>query len=43
MFKPRGYYTSRDYTGYLPDGSRMRFPTMSEYLEYLRDLDGNAA
>jgi hypothetical protein len=30
MFIPRGYYTAQGYTGYLPDGSRMAFPTHVE-------------
>lgn len=34
MFTPRGYYTNNSYIGFMPDGSRMRFPTSQEYLEY---------
>ena len=40
MFTPRGYYTSNSYIGFMPDGSRMRFPTLQEYLEYLNELSG---
>ena len=37
MFTPKGYYTSQGYTGFLPDGSRMAFPTQAEYLDYVED------
>ena len=37
MFIPKGYYTSQGYTGFLPDGSRMAFPTHNEYLYYVED------
>ena len=38
MFNPKGYYTSQGYTGFLPDGGRMAFPTQDEYLDFLREL-----
>ena len=38
MFTPRGYTTQNGYTGFLPDGTRMSFPTMDEYNEYVREL-----
>ena len=37
MFSPKGYYTAQGYTGFLPDGSRMCFPTQDEYLEYVEE------
>ena len=37
MFKPRGYYTSNGFLGFLPDGTRMMFPTYSEYVDYLEE------
>ena len=37
MFLPKGYYTSQGYTGFLPDGSRMAFPTQDEYLDFVRE------
>lgn len=37
MFTPKGYYTSQGYTGFLPDGSRMFFPTQDEYLDYVEE------
>ena len=43
MFNPKGYYTAIGYTGILPDGSRMTFPTFEEYREYLRELLSEAA
>lgn len=43
MFMPKGYYTSQGYTGFLPDGRRAFFPTMGEYLDYVRELTGDAA
>ena len=43
MFTPRGYYTNNSYIGFMPDGSKMRFPTSMEYLEYLNDLIGQEA
>ena len=39
MFRPKGYYTSNGYVGFLPDGSRMSFPTQDEYEEYVREWD----
>lgn len=38
MFNPKGYYTSQGYTGFLPDGARMSFPTQDEYLDFVREL-----
>lgn len=44
MFKPKGYYTGNSYVGFLPDGSRMSFPTQSEYEEYIQEWNlGEAA
>lgn len=37
MFAPKGYHTSQGFTGFLPDGRRMAFPTQDEYLDYLRE------
>ena len=37
MFTPKGYYTGSDYVGFLPDGSRMVFPTRAEYVDYLEE------
>ena len=37
MFHPKGYYTSQGYTGFLPEGGRMAFPTQDEYLDFLRE------
>lgn len=42
MFIPRGYYTSQGYTGFLPDGSRMAFPTQEEYIDYVEELHSAA-
>jgi len=43
MFNPKGYYTSQGYTGFLPDGSRMAFPTQDEYLDYIEETLDSAA
>ena len=43
MFTPKGYYTSQGYTGFLPDGSRMAFPTQREYIDYVKELGRAAA
>jgi len=43
MFTPKGYYTSQGYTGFLPDGSRMAFPTQDEYLDYVEETRDAAA
>jgi|GEM_PF-3237991 len=43
MFRPRGYDTQSGYTGFLPDGTRMYFPTSDEYLDYLHELYEDAA
>lgn len=37
MFRPRGFYTSNGYVGFLPDGSKMVFATYGEYVDYLED------
>ena len=37
MFKPAGDYTSQGYTGFLPNGGRMAFPTQEEYLDFVRE------
>ena len=42
MFIPKGYYTSQGYTGFLPDGSRMAFPTQEEYIDYVEELHSAA-
>ena len=39
MFNPRGYYTHSGYTGFHPDGRRMHFCTLDDYLEYLDQSD----
>ena len=38
MFIPKGFYTGNAYVGFLPDGSRMTFPTSDEYADYVREL-----
>ena len=43
MFTPKGYYTQNGYTGFLPDGGRISFPTMGEYVDFLRELQAEAA
>ena len=43
MFIPKGYYTSQGYTGFLPDGSRMAFPTQEEYFDYVEEVRDTAA
>lgn len=37
MFTPKGFFTGSGYIGFLPDGSRMKFPTQGEYEEYIRE------
>ena len=37
MFHPRGYEIPDGYVGFLPDGSRLIFPTCGEYLEYVQE------
>ena len=37
MFIPKGYFTSDGYVGFLPDGSKLYFPTYGEYVEYIRE------
>ena len=39
MFRPTGYTTNQGFIGFLPDGSKMFFPTSNEYFEYVDDLD----
>ena len=39
MFAPKGYYTSNGFVGFLPDGTRMMFPTRAEYVEYVEEAD----
>ena len=34
---PYGYYAD-DYYGYLPDGTKQRFPTEKEYIDEFRDI-----
>ena len=36
LFRPAGYTTNQGYIGFLPDGSKMFFPTSDEYYEYVR-------
>lgn len=43
MFIPKGYATGNGYVGFLLDGSRMAFPTQSEYEEYIREWDSSEA
>ncbi len=43
MFTPKGYTTHQGYTGFLPGGGRMVFPTQDEYLEYIREWSDDAA
>ena len=43
MFSPKGYFTGNGYTGFLPDGRRMAFPTQDEYLDYLAEALDDAA
>ncbi len=43
MFTPKGYYTHQGYTGFLPDGQRMNFPTMREYIDYIEECQEDAA
>lgn len=37
MFKAKGYYTPQGFIGFLPDGSRMYFPTAEEYYEFIEE------
>ena len=37
MFRPRGFYTSSGYVGFLPDGTRIVFATYDEYVDYIRE------
>ena len=36
-FQPKGFFTSDGYVGFLPDGRRLSFPTLDEYLEFISD------
>ena len=38
-FQPKGFFTNDGYVGFLPDGRRLSFPTYTEYLEYVADMD----
>ena len=38
-FRPKGFFTSDGYVGFLPDGRRLSFPTCEEYLEFIFDDD----
>lgn len=42
MFKPRGYTTGQGFMGFMPDGSRMFFPTADEYYDYVDELSESA-
>lgn len=37
MFTPRGFCTSNGFLGFLPNGSRMMFPTYTEYVDFLEE------
>lgn len=37
MFTPKGFFTQEGYIGFLPDGTRLYFPTYDEYVEYVRE------
>lgn len=39
LFRPAGYTTHLGYVGFLPDGSKMYFPTCDEYYEYMEEMD----
>ena len=39
VFRPKGFFTSDGYVGFLPDGRRLSFPTYEEYLEFISDDD----
>lgn len=43
MFRPAGYTTNQGFIGFLPDGTKMYFPTSNEYYEYVDDLDESNA
>ena len=43
MFTPKGFYTGNAYVGFLPDGTRMDFPTFDEYADFIRDWSDDAA
>ena len=38
MFTPRGYFTQEGYIGFLPDGTKLYFPTYDEYIEYVEEV-----
>ena len=42
MFNPSGFYTGNGFVGFMPDGSRMFFPTLDEYADYIRELIAEA-
>ena len=43
MFTLKGFYTGQGYVGFLPDGSRMVFPTLDEYADYIREVCAEVA
>jgi hypothetical protein len=43
MFRPGGYTTNQGFIGFMPDGSRMFFPTSDEYYDYIEELIESAA
>lgn len=43
MFRPGGYTTGQGFIGFMPDGSRMFFPTAGEYYDYIEELYEPAA
>lgn len=42
-FSPKGFYIGSSYVGFLPDGSKLLFPTEEEYIEYVEELNDNVA
>ena len=38
MFTPKGFFTPDGYVGFLPDGTKLRFPTYDEYVEYVEEV-----
>ena len=43
MFRPGGYTTNQGFIGFMPDGSKMAFPTADEYYEYVEELRESAS
>ena len=38
MFRPTGYDTNQGFFGFPPDGSKLFFPTIYEYYEYIEEM-----